>query len=423
MRKREDTNYPILVKGIGTNPYIGMGKVKKVETEDDLLKLKGGEIVVVSKASRDMLSHLQKAGGVVTDYGGITSHVAIVLREFGVPCVVGTGTATHILNDGELVTVDGNTGNIYEGFMELEEKKEIHEVYNPSINVKVNINVPEIAEKVAPYADGVGSVRIENIIIRTGKHPQILLEEDMLTPVITDGVRKIVDAFYPKPVYFRTFDIPTDELKRLKGGEREPDERNPLLGLRAIHKDLRNPEILEAQFKAVQNLLNEGYNNLMLKIPFVRDISEYKASKKVMMNIGLKPHKDVLLGVSVETPAVVLTFDEFLDEGMDFVTIGMSDLTMCTLAVDRRGVNVAKHFQLMHPAVKRMVKMIIDKCNQAGIESCITGYAGSDPRIVKQLVHWDINSISTNPDQILRMRKIVDNAENEVLLQGFKSFN
>ncbi len=413
----------ILVKGIGTNPYIGRGKVKKIETQDDLIKLNGGEIVVVSKASRDMLSHLQKAGGVVTDYGGITSHVAIVLREFGVSCVVGTGIATQILEEGEIVTVDGNTGNVYEGFMELEEKIESQEVYNPSINVKVNLDVPEIAEKVAAYADGVGSVRIENIIIRTGKHPQILLDEGELTQVITDGVRKIVDAFYPKPVYFRTFDIPSDELKRLIGGECEPDERNPLLGLRAIHKDLKNPEILKAQFIAVQNLLNEGYNNLMMKIPFIRDISEYKAVKRSMMKVGLKPHKDLLVGISVETPSVVLTLDEFIKEGIDFVTIGMSDLTMCTLAVDRRGVNVAKHFQLMHPAVKVMVKMILVKCNQAGIESCITGYAGSDPYIVKQLVKWNINSISTNPDQILKMRKIVDIAENEILLRNFNSLN
>src|SRR5690606_21973394 len=114
----------ILIRGIGTNPFIGVGKVRKIETLDDLLELEGGEIVVVSKASRDMLSHLQKAGRVITDYGGITSHVAIVLREFGVPCVVGTGKATVVLNEDEIVTIDGKTGNVYQGFMELEEEKE-----------------------------------------------------------------------------------------------------------------------------------------------------------------------------------------------------------------------------------------------------------------------------------------------------------
>jgi pyruvate,water dikinase len=410
----------ILIRGIGTNPYIGVGRVKKIETLHDLQKLEGGEIVVVSKASRDMLSHLQKAGGVITDYGGITSHVAIVLREFGVPCVVGTGTATLVLEEDSIVTLDGKTGNIYLGFMDLEEEKEFLEIFNPATRIKVNLNVPEIAGKVAPYADGVGSLRIENIIIRTGKHPQVLLDEGKLTDVLTDGVRVIVDAFYPKTVFFRTFDIPTDELKHLEGGENEPFEHNPLLGSRGIKKDLNNPPILEAQFNAVKNLLDEGYTNLALKIPYVRDISEYVASKKILKKCGIKPHKDLKVGVSVETPSVVFTFDEFIKCGLDFITIGMSDLTMCSLAVDRRSVKVSKLFQITHPAVMSMVKMVIDQCNLAEIDSCITGYAASDPHIVRKLVHWGISSISTNPDQILRMRKVVYNAENEFLLKHFR---
>lgn len=409
----------ILVKGIGTNPFIGVGKVKKIENLDDLLGLDGGEIVVVSKASRDMLSHLQKAGGVVTDYGGITSHVAIVLREFGVPCIVGTGIATDILKNGEIVTVDGKTGNVYKGFIELEEEKELLEVYNPATRIKVNLNIPEIARRVAPHADGVGSVRIENMIIRTGKHPQTLLNQGKLTEVLMDGVRKIADAFYPKSIFFRTFDIPTDELRHLRGGNIEPDERNPLLGLRGIQKDLKNPKILEAQFKAVKNLLDEGYSNIAIKIPYLRDISEYIASKKVMKDVGLTPHKDLKVGISVETPSVVFTLDDFLKKGVDFITIGMSDLTMCSLAVDRRGVKVARHFQLTHPAVLAMVKMTIKKCKEAGIESCITGFAASDPNIVRQLVWWGIDSISTNPDQILKMRKTVCIVENEILLRTF----
>jgi pyruvate, water dikinase len=411
----------ILVQGIGTNPYIGIGRIKKVETLHDLLKLEGGEIVVVSKASRDMVSHLQKAGGVITDYGGITSHVAIVLREFGVPCIVGTEKATEVLEDNDIVTLDGKTGNVYLGFIELEEEKEFLEIYNPATRIKVNLNVPEIASRVAPYADGVGSLRIENIIIRTGKHPQTLLNEGRLTDVLTEGVRKIVDAFYPKSVFFRTFDIPTDELKHLEGGDIEPDEKNPLLGLRGITKDIRNPEILEAQYDAVKNLLDEGYNNMAIKLPYLRDISEYTACLKTMQKCGFRPHKDLQVGISVETPSVVFTFDQFLKKGIDFITLGMSDLTMCSLAVDRRGVKVAHHFQLTHPAVMSMVKMIIQKCDQKGIESCISGYAASDPQIVRKMVHWGIGSISTNPDQIFKMRKIVYIAENELILREFTS--
>lgn len=409
----------IILKGIGTSSYIGVGKVKKVENLDNLLDLKGGEIVVISRASRDMLFHLQKAGGVITDYGGITSHVAIVLREMKVPCVVGTEKGTEILEDDMVVTVDGKTGNIYLGFIELEEENEFVEIYNPSTSIKVNLNVPEIAEKLAPFADGVGSIRIENIITRTGKHPHILLKEGILTDVIVDGVKKIVDPFYPKPVWFRTFDIPTDELKHLKGGEIEADEPNPLLGLRAIHKDLKNVNILKAEFEAIKVLLEEGYDNVGIKIPFLRDISEYTRSKKIMREVGLRPHKDVDFGASIETPSTVFTFDKFIEAGLDFVTIGMSDLAMCTLAMDRRGVKVAKNFNLMHPAVMGMVKMVIEKCNQEGIESCICGYAASDPKIVKKLVEMGISSISTNPDQILKMRRMVYNTENAIIMKGF----
>nr|WP_319372785.1 putative PEP-binding protein [uncultured Methanobacterium sp.] len=409
----------IIVKGIGTGPYVGVGHVKKIDKDEDLLNLKGGEIIVLSTASRDMVSYLYQAGGVVTDYGGLTSHVAIVLREMKVPCVVGTGNGTLKLKEGSIVTVDGRTGNIYHGFMEMEGKSDTSEVYYPATSIKVNLNVPEVAWKVAPWADGVGSIRIENSIIRTGKHPLVLLEEGKLNKVIADSVRLIADAFHPKPVWFRTFDIPTDELKRLEGGKIEPDEANPLLGLRGIHKDLKNPEILKAEFEAISKLMDEGYDNLGVKIPLVRDVSEYKEAKNIMRQVGIKPHRDLPVGASIETPSAVFTLDEFIMAGMDFVTLGMSDMAMCSMAVDRRGVKVAKHFNLTHKSVLNMIKMVIEKCNQQGIESCICGHAGSDPAIVSWLVENGISSISTNPDQILKIRKVVGIAEKTIIDRGF----
>lgn len=393
--------------------------MKKIEDDEDLLKLEGGEIVVLSKASRDMLSHLHRAGGVVTDYGGITSHVAIVLREMKIPCVVGTAQGTKKLEEGTIVTVDGRTGNIYQGFIERDGKHDSFELHYPSTFIKVNLNVPEIAGKVASCADGVGSIRIENSIIRTGKHPYVLLEEGKLTRVIVDSVRIIADSFYPKPVWFRTFDIPTDELKRLQGGSVEPDEDNPLLGLRGIHKDLKNPEILKAEFEAVSQLMDDGYDNLGVKIPLVRDVSEYRRAKAVMGEVGIKPHQDLPLGASIETPSAALTMDELVKEGMDFVTLGMSDMAMSSLAVDRRGVKVSKHFDLTHPSVLKIMEMVIEKCKDKGIESCICGHAGSDPAIVRWLVEKGISSVSTNPDQILNIRKVVNITEKTIIQKGF----
>lgn len=410
----------IILRGIGTSPYTGVGRVKKVENKEDLLQLEGGEIVVLSRAARDMLSHLQRAGGVVTDYGGLTSHVAIVLREMKVACVVGTEIGTQLLEDGSLVTVDGQTGNIYHGFVEMGQENRLMELHRPATNVKVNLNIPEIAGKVAPLSDGVGSIRIENLIIRTGTHPQKLLEQNKLDNVIANGVRTIVDAFYPKNVYFRTFDIPSDELLSLDGGEFEPHEHNPLLGLRGIQKDLQNRGILESEFRAINKLLDEGYDNIGIKIPFLRDVSEYRAVKLIMKDVGIRPHHDIPLGVALETPSSFLIFDQLLKEGLDFVTLGMSDLTMCSLAVDRRGVKVAKHFDLMHPGVWKMLQMAIEKCNHHGLESCICGHAASDPKIVKKLIDLGISSISTNPDQILKMRKVVSIAEDAVLAKHLR---
>lgn len=416
----KSTHSSLKVRGIGASSYIGVGKVRKIENCQDVSKIRKGEIVVVPRASRDMVFYLQRAGGVITDYGGITSHIAITLRELKVPCIVGTANASEILEEGMIVTVDGKNGRVYEGFIEIESHEEFYQIYHPATSIKVNLNVPEIAHQVAPLCDGVGSIRIEFIITRTRKHPQLLLEEGNLTKTIIDGIKPILDAFYPKPVWFRTFDIPTDELIHLKGGLEniQHPESNPLLGLRGIQQDLSNPHVLEAEFEAIKHLYDEGYDNIGLKIPFVRDISEYVLAKKILRKVGLKPHHDIDVGVSVETPSVVFTLDEFITEGLDFVTLGMSDLTMCTLAVDRRGVKVAQHFDLMHPAVLEMVKLTIQKCNQAGIESAICGHAGSDEQIVQELVKYGIRTISTNPDQILKIRKVVYNTENSIIMDS-----
>nr|WP_243687981.1 putative PEP-binding protein [Methanobacterium formicicum] len=134
-----------------------------------------------------------------------------------------------------------------------------------------------------------------------------------------------------------------------------------------------------------------------------------------MKEVGLKPHRDLPVGASIETPSAVFTLEEFIKDGMDFATLGMSDMAMCSLAVDRRGVRVAKHFNLTHPSVLTMIKTVIETCNQQGIESCICGYAGSDPDIVRWLVKTGITSISTNPDQILKIRKVVDIAERTLI--------
>ncbi len=409
-----------LVKGIGASPYIRSGRVKKIESFKDMESVEGGEIIVTARVSRDMLPKLKRVGAVVTDYGGLTSHVAITLRELRIPCVVGTERATEVLKDDMIVTVDGKTGNIYEGVMEWEESIEEIPFEKTSTMIMVNLNLPTIVEKIEPYADGIGSVRIEHMVIKTGKHPYRLLKEGILADVLRKDLELIVDAFYPKPVWFRTFDIPTDELKNLQGGDVEPDEPNPLLGLRGIYKDLRDVDVLISEFDAIRSLIDEGYSNLGLKFPFIREVSEYVEAKKLLRECGLKPHRDLKVGVSVETPSAALQLGDFMKEDLDFVSIGMSDLAMCTLAVDRRGVRVAKHFNLTHPALLKLVSEIIRKCNKEKIKTCVAGYAATDYGIVKKLLKMGVDGISTNPDQLLKMRVFIARIEKSITLDALK---
>jgi len=407
-----------LIKGIGASPYIRSGRVKKIESFKDMMSIEGGEIIVTDRVSRDMLPQLKRVGAVVTDYGGLTSHVAITLRELKIPCVVGTEKATEILEEDMVVTVDGKTGNIYEGVMEWEEIIEELPLEETATMLMTNLNLPSIADRIAPYADGIGSVRIEHMVIETGKHPYRLLEEGRLTDVLKKGLEFIVESFYPKPVWFRTFDIPTDELRNLQGGSVEPNEPNPLLGFRGIYKDLRDLEVLKAEFKAIREIIDDGYSNIGLKFPFVRDESEYVAAKKILEDCDLKAHRDLEVGLSVETPSAALQIEEFIDYGVDFVSIGMSDLTMCSLAVDRRGVKVAKLFDLTHPAPIGLVNNVIRICSNNGVKTCVAGYAATDYRIVEKLIKMGVDGISTNPDQLLKMRVFIARIEKSIIIES-----
>lgn len=409
-----------LIRGIGASPYIRSGRVKKIESFKDMESVEGGEIIVTARVSRDMLPKLKRVGAVVTDYGGLTSHVAITLRELKIPCVVGTEKATEILEDDMVVTVDGKTGNIYEGVMEWEEIIEELPLEETSTTLMTNLNIPSIADRIADYADGIGSVRIEHMVIETGKHPYRLLEEGMLTDVLKKGLEFVLESFYPKPVWFRTFDIPTDELRNLQGGDVEPEEPNPLLGFRGIYKDLRDLEVLKAEFMAIKELIDDGYSNLGLKFPFVRDENEYLSAKRILKECGLRPHHDLEVGLSVETPSAALQIREFIGYGLDFVSIGMSDLAMCTLAVDRRGVKVAKLFDLTHPALLGLVDNVIRECSRAGIKTCVAGYAATDYNIVEKLIRMGVDGISTNPDQLLKMRVFITRIEKSILLETLR---
>ncbi|MBQ2831893.1 phosphoenolpyruvate synthase [Methanobrevibacter sp.] len=417
----------VLVRGLGASPGMASGVVKIVLDIDELDKIEDGDIMVTTMTTPDMVPAMRRASGIVTDEGGVTCHASIISRELGIPCVVGTGDATTTLKENTGVTLDGKKGLVFEGISETksEEVATVTVGEAPIITVtevKANVSMPEAAEKAAATgADGVGLLRTEHLMLTSGIHPGKFIadgNEDELIDTIADNVMIVADAFYPKPVWYRTLDAPTDEFITLEGGENEPREHNPMLGWRGIRRELDQPEILKCEFKAIKKLHEKGYTNIGIMIPLSQNPEELKKAKALCSEIGFEPHKDVEFGMMVEIPAAAIMIDEYIKIGLDFVSLGTNDLTQYTLAVDRNNEFVAKHYSEEHPAVMKLIERTIRKCAEAGVKCSICGQAGSVPHIVEKLVGFGITSVSSNTDAIADVRKTVARAEQKIILDA-----
>ena len=420
----------VITKGLGASPGMAAGTVKIINSTDELDKVQEGDILVTVMTTPDMVPAMKRANGIITDEGGVTCHAAIVSRELGIPCVVGTGEATSILPENSLVTLDGNKGIVWEGkLVETTKKEETTE--EPTVvlqapltvtEVKVNVSMSEAAKKAAATgADGVGLLRTEHMMLTTGVHPKKYIQEGNeaeLVRVLVENILKVADSFYPKPVWYRTLDAPTDEFQSLDGGEGEPYEHNPMLGWRGIRRELDEPEILLAEFKAIKKLHEQGYTNIGIMLPLVQHHSELRQAKKIARQAGLKPQENIEFGIMVETPAAAMTIEDFIAEGVDFVSFGTNDLTQYTLAIDRNNEKVADLYTESHPAVLKLIERVIIECNKAGVKTSICGQAGSIPAIVEKLVELGITSVSANTDAVATVRETVARVEKKLLLKA-----
>ncbi|MEE8403584.1 MAG: phosphoenolpyruvate synthase [Candidatus Hydrothermarchaeaceae archaeon] len=418
----------ILTKGFGASPGIGSGKVATIFNIEELDKVQEGDVLVTTMTNPDMVPAMKRASGIVTEEGGMTCHAAIVSRELGIPSVVGTGNATEVLKDGMGITIDGSRGVVYKGLTEGKEKPPETAAAAPqkmitATEVKVNLAVPDerIAARVAKLADGVGLLRVEHIILGMGRHPMDFIskgDEEEFIDRLSSDIKIVVDAFYKTNgiVYIRTLDAPTDEFRGMKGGEDEPLEHNPMLGWRGIRRGIDQPELFRAELRAIKRLVDEGYTNIGVMVPLVQHPEELVEAKRLAREVGLIPHKDVQFGIMVETPASALIIDEFIKEGLDFISFGTNDLTQYTLALDRNNERVQNLFSEKHPAVMKLIEMVIKKCRAAGVDTSICGQAGSYPDVVKTLVKLGITSVSANPDAIQTVRETVLRTERRILL-------
>jgi len=386
----------VVLTGLAASPGIASGPVKVIHDLKDLNKIKQGDILVTSMTNPDMVVSMQKSAAIVTNEGGLTAHASIVSREMGIPCIVGTREATVKLKDGQIITVDGYSGKVYEGKTAETAKKEVLPVEAVTkTKVKVIVDLPSFAERASKTGlRKVGLTRLEGIIAESGKHPELFLKSrnfEEYEEIIFKGVEGI--AKYFDEMWVRTSDIRSDEYSQLEGAP-EKSEANPMLGMHGIRYSLKNPEILKAELKALKRIMEKG-KTIGILMPQVILVEELQKVKSILKEIGFY---DCKVGIMIETPAAVQLIKDFCEEGIDFVSFGTNDLTQYILAIDRGNEQVQHLYNEMHPAVLKQIEFVTRICKRYNVESSICGQAASKKEMVKFLVGAGINSVSVNAD-------------------------
>ena len=438
----------VLVQGRSVGEKIGAGPVNVLSSAREIEKFKKGEILVTQMTDPDWEPVMKKASGIVTDRGGRTCHAAIISRELGIPCVVGTGNGSEILRDYRSATVccaEGETGLVYEGILDFEVKRfDMEHLERPQTKIMMNVGNPDNAFHLSFIPnDGVGLARLEFIINNSVRiHPMALVQfEDLrdehtkkeieqLTAGYEDkrlffidrlaqGVAKIAAAFYPKDVIVRMSDFKSNEYANLiGGGEFEPVEDNPMIGFRGAcrYYDESYQEGFGLECLAMKKVRDEmGLTNVKLMIPFVRTVEEGRLVVAQMRKYGLvQGQNDLEIYMMCEVPSNVIMADEF-SEVFDGFSIGSNDLTQLVLGLDRDSEKVSHVFDERDPSVKRMVKWVIESAKKNGKKIGICGQAPSDyPEFAEFLVRCGIDSMSLNPDTVFKTTERILQVEKEL---------
>ncbi|PTO81784.1 phosphoenolpyruvate synthase [Vibrio splendidus] len=424
----------VLVEGRAIGQRIGSGPVRLVDSLDQMSLVQEGDVLVTDMTDPDWEPVMKKASAIVTNRGGRTCHAAIIARELGIPAIVGCGTATSSLNDGDIVTVscsEGETGYVYNGELDFEIKRsEVDELPLLPTKVMMNVGNPDRAFDFAQIPnEGVGLARLEFIINKMiGIHPKALLNFDEQTDEIkaeinqrirgykdpidfyvsklTEGIATIASAFWPKRVIVRMSDFKSNEYSNLVGGKTfEPHEENPMLGFRGASRYISPvfEDCFELETQALKRVRNEmGLKNVEIMIPFVRTPSEAASVIDILAKFNLRRGDQGLKVIMMcELPSNAILADEFL-KYFDGFSIGSNDMTQLTLGLDRDSGDVAHLFDERNPAVKAMLKMAIDAAAKAGKYVGICGQGPSDhDDLAEWLMEQGISSVSLNPDTVI----------------------
>lgn len=436
----------LLVVGMSVGSKIGSGKANKIMSAKDINKFKKGEVLVTRATDPDWVPAMKLASAIVTDSGGRTCHAAIVGRELGVPVIVGTEKGTKVIKAGQEVTIDcsaGEEGKVYEGIIPFEIKKtDISNIAKTKTKILMNVGEPSNAFNLSFIPnDGVGLAREEFIIANEIKiHPLALINYKKQKPALkkkideltlgyqdktqfyidklAEGIGKIGAAFYPKPVIVRFSDFKTNEYRSLVGGEMyEPEEENPMIGFRGASRyyDPKFKDAFILECRAINKVRGEfGLDNVIPMVPFCRTVDEGKKVVQIIRDNGVKGK----IYVMCEIPANVILAEKFL-EIFDGFSIGSNDLTQLALGLDRDNSNLSAIGNEKNEAVKELIEEAIKVCQNNNKYIGICGQAPSDfPDFAQFLVELGIESISLNPDSVLKTKIAIAQTEKKLNSQN-----
>jgi len=437
----------VIVRGIAAGKRgFGVGKAKVVLNPEEAAKvMQKGDILVTDMTNPDFVPFMKLAGAIVTDKGGVTCHAAIVSRELGIPCIVGTEHATKLMETGKEYTVDARSGVVYEGIMATltEQLSSASGASTPSptvvggtfqsvpvtaTKIYMNLGVPE---KIEEYKDlpfeGIGLMRIEFILASyIGEHPLYLVETGQgqkFVDKLAEGISTVARAIQPRPVVVRFSDFKTNEYRELKGGEKyEIVEANPMLGWRGCSRYISQwyEKAFRLECQAIQKCRREwGLKNVWVMLPVVRTVWEAKRCLQIMKEEGLERSRDFQVWFMAETPSIAILADEF-SELCDGFSIGSNDMTQGILMIDRDSERLGQmgYFDERDPAVKRIIAHLIKVAHENGCTVSICGEGPSNlPDFAEFLVRAGIDSISVNNDAVISTKKLVASIERKIILE------